>query len=252
MVVLILVGGTLRPGVGLGVVVWIAITQTAVFYGAVFWGILHAGTGLSALLSNTDPLFVAALAALVLGDRLSRRQWFGIAIGLIGSWVVVTRGSLWPLEITGAAVIVLGGALAWSIGTIAVARGVRLRANPVALAAWQMTLGGLMLATVGAVVEGPVTPSSRAVSLVGLTAVIGAALPLGLFYMALRHAPAGEVSAWFLLVPVIGVLSAWMLLGETPNASLVVGLVTICSGLWLVMARRIPARERLVKSAAPP
>lgn len=252
MAALALLRRSLRPGVSRGVVLWVALTQTALFYGAVFWGIAHAGTGLSALLSNTDPLFVAILASLLLGDRLGARQWCGIAIGLIGAGVVVWEGPLWPPAISGAALVVVGGAIAWSIGTIAVTRGVRQRGDPLALAAWQILIGGLMLVAVGVGTDGPPAVDPRPFGLALATGIVGAALPLGLFYMALRSAPAGEVSAWFFLVPVVGVLSAWVLLGEEPHASLVFGLVTICAGLWLVMARRRTPGEGLVESPPPP
>lgn len=252
MAVLALTRSDLRPGVGIGVVAWIALTQTALFYAAVFWGIVHAGAGLSALLSNTDPLFIAILAVAVLGERLTPRQWAGVVIGLIGTAVVVWEGPAWAPSLSFDAAIVLGGAIVWSIGTVAVAREVRDRARPLALAAWQMLLGGLTLIVVGAVIEEPPSVDGRALALVVLTAVVGAAVPLALFYLALVRAPAGEVSAWFFLVPVIGVLSAWALLGESPDASLVFGLITISAGLWLVMARRVARDGGLVKSSPPP
>lgn len=50
------------------------------------------------------------------------------------------------------------------------------------------------------------------------------------------------VSAWFFLVPVIGVLMSWPLLGEVPSRSLAVGMVAVALGLWLVLGagRRWP------------
>lgn len=249
---LALSGSDLRPGVGVGVVAWVALTQTVLFYAAVFWGIVHAGAGLSALLSNTDPLFIAILAVLVLGEHLTARQWAGVVVGLLGAAVVVWEGPAWPPALSFDAAIILGGAVVWSIGTIAVARGVRDRARPLALAAWQMLVGGTALMGAGALIEGPPSVDARAIALVGLTAVAGAAVPMALFYLALVHAPAGEVSAWFFLVPVVGVLSAWALLGETPDASLVFGLITISGGLWLVMARRVARDGGLVESRPPP
>jgi O-acetylserine/cysteine efflux transporter len=249
---LALAGYDLRPGVGVGVVSWVALTQTVLFYAAVFWGIVHAGAGLSALVSNTDPLFIAILAVLVLGEHLTPRQWGGVVVGLVGTAVVVWEGPAWPPALSFDAAVVLAGAIVWSVGTIAVARGVRDRARPLALAAWQMLLGGLALIGAGVLVDGPPPVEGRAVALVVLTAVVGAAVPMALFYLALVRAPAGEVSAWFFLVPVIGVLSAWVLLGETPDASLVFGLVTISAGLWLVMARRVARDGGLVKSPPAP
>lgn len=244
----------LRPGVGPGVVAWLALTQSALFYGATFWGIAHAGAGPAAVLANTDPLFVAALATVLLGERLGRGQWLGLLIGLAGAGVVVWEGPLWPVRLSGVALIVVGGAVAWSLGTVAAARSVRGSADPVALAAWQMALGGAALAVVGLVSDrqGIAASGLREAALVLALGVAGSAAPLALFYLALVRAPATEVSAWFFLIPVLGVLSAWPLLGEEPGARLVAGLIGVSAGLWLVLGRRGRAEGSLVDSAPPP
>lgn len=249
MAVAAMSGRGVRPGAGPWAIGWIALTQGVIFYGTVFWGIAHAGAGLSAVLSNTDPLFVAVLAAIFLGEHLRRRQWLGVVLGLVGAAVVAWDGPLWPPAISADAALVLGGAAAWGVGTIVATRRVRAAGAPIALAAWQMLLAGVVLAAVGLIGEGAPEPSAAAVGLVLLVAVIGGALPLALFYVALTRAPAGEVSAWFFLVPVVGVLSAWWLLGETPGVSLVVGMVTVSAGLYLVMAHRSRGGDGLVDSA---
>jgi probable blue pigment (indigoidine) exporter len=248
------VGRPLRPGVGPAVVAWLALTQTVLFYGATFWGIAHAGAGLAAVLANTDALFVAVLAAVVLGERLWAVQWTGLLVGLAGAAVVVWEGPLWPPEISGAAVVVVGGAVAWSVGTVVVARGVRAAGDPLALAGWQMLAGGLVLAVAGVVAEdAPQAAGGRELALVLGLAVIGSAVPFALFYLALTRAPAAEVSAWFFLVPIIGVLTAWPLLGEEPTVRLLAGMAGVCLGLWMVMGiRRGRSVGRLVDSAPPP
>jgi probable blue pigment (indigoidine) exporter len=253
LAVLAALGRPLRPGVGAGVVGWLALTQTVLYYGALFWGIERAGAGLPAVLANTDPLFVAVLAAAFLGEVLAGRQWLGLAVGLVGAAVVVWEGPLWPPAVSPEALVVVGGALAWSVGTVAAARGVRGRAEPLALAAWQMTAGGLVLAAAGLAGEGaPAATGAREVALIVALAAVGSALPLALFYVALTRAPAAEVSAWFFLVPVVGVLTAWPLLGETPSAQLLVGMAGVSAGLVLVLRRRAAAPGRLVDSPAPP
>jgi probable blue pigment (indigoidine) exporter len=245
-------GRTLRPGVGTGAIAWLALTQTVLFYWAVFWGIEQAGAGLAAVLANTDPLFVAVLAALLLGERMAPLQWAGLALGLIGAAAVVWEGPLWPPDLSVGALAVVGGAFAWSVGTVTAARGVRGRGDPLALAGWQMTAGGLVLAVAGLLVEGADLPlGPREIALVIGLAVLGSAAPLALFYLALAIAPAAEVSAWFFLVPVVGVATAWPLLGETPTARLAVGMAGVCTGLWLVVAARGRPEGRLVDSTAP-
>ncbi len=247
-------GRPLRPGIPVSGIGWLALTQTVLFYGATFWGIAHAGAGLAAVLANTDALFVAVLAAILLGERLVPVQWAGLVVGLIGAAVVVWEGPLWPPELSPAALVVVGGAVAWSIGTVVVARGVRDTGEPLAIAGWQMLAGGIVLCLAGLVAEGvPDAAGAREWGLVLLLAVVGSAVPFAMFYMALTQAPASEVSAWFFLVPVIGVLTAWPLLGEEPTVRLLIGMVGVCLGLWLVMGFGMGRGEgRLVDSTRPP
>jgi drug/metabolite transporter (DMT)-like permease len=249
---LVVTGRPLRPRVGPLAVGWLALTQTVLFYGAVFWGIEQDGAGLPAVLANTDPLFVAVLAAVFLGEHLSGRQWLGLLVGLVGAAGVGGDGPLWPPALSPSALIVVGGALAWSVGTVVAARGVRGRAEPLALAAWQMLAGGVVLVLGGLVGEGaPDATTLRELGLILLLAVVGSAVPFAMFYVALQRAPAAEVSAWFFLVPVVGVLMAWPLLGETPSTRLVAGMVGVSGGLWLVLGRGAGGRERLVPSSPP-
>jgi drug/metabolite transporter (DMT)-like permease len=251
-------GRPLRPGVGAGALAALALTQTVAFYAATYYGIAHAGAGIAAVLANTDPLFVAALAALVLGERLAGRQWAGLALGLVGAALASWRGPLWPPTPEPAALVVLGGALAWSLGTIAAARGLRREGDPLALAAWQMTLGGAilgLLALPGLVGAGAPPLGGREGALVAFLALVGSAAPTACFYLALQRAPAARVSAWFCLVPLVGVLSAWPALGERPGPRLGLGLVAVVGGLWLVLRppRRADGRAQgAVGRLAPP
>jgi drug/metabolite transporter (DMT)-like permease len=244
-------GRPVRPGVGPAAVAWLALTQSVLFYAATYWGIAHAGAGLAAVLANTDPLFVALLAAALLGERLGGIQWAGLALGLTGAAVVVWQGPAWPPGVSADALVVVGGAVAWSLGTIAAARGIRAAADPLALAGWQMALGGAALLALGAAFEDGAALGAREAALVAGLALAGSAAPAALFYLALARGPAAEVSAWFCLVPAVGVATAWPLLGEEPGARLAVGLAAVSAGLWLVL--RGPARGtgRLVDSAAP-
>ena len=229
------------PGTEWGVILVLALTQSVAFYGATFIGIAEEGAGTAAVLANTDPLFVAALAALFLRERLNRRQWAGLGVGVVGATVVVWKGPLWPPSVSVISLLVIGGAIAWAVGTVAVAGRIRSGARPVAIAGWQMLLGAVMLAMLGLLFEGvPATTGVREVGLILVIALVGSAIPFALFYMALGRGDAGRVSAWFFLVPVIGVLTAWPLLGEAPGPRLWTGLILVCAGLWMVLA---PARR---------
>ena len=149
--------------------------------------------------------------------------------------------------------MVVGGALAWSVGTVVASRSVRGSADPLALAGWQMAVGGVVLGCAGALADeaAPAAGWREAGLILGL-GVIGSAAPLALFYLALTRAPASEVSAWFFLIPVIGVASAWPLLGEEPTLRLLIGWRACRSGSGSSWPGAAPARGRLVDSPAPP
>ena len=236
---LALLGRPVMPGTEWVVVLVLALTQSVAFYGATFIGIADEGAGTAAVLANTDPLFVAALAAVFLGERLDGRQWAGLGVGLVGAAAVVWKGPIWPPDVSWVSILVVAGALAWAVGTVAVTGRIRAGARPVAIAGWQMLIGAAMLAGLGALFEGaPTATGGREIGLILLVAVVGNAVPFALFYVALGRGDAGRVSAWFFLVPVIGVLTAWPLLGEVPGPRLWAGLVLVCAGLWLVLAPR--------------
>jgi len=236
-------GRRVLPGVPFSTVLWLGLTQTTIFYGATFIGIANESAGLAAVLSNTDPLFVAALGAVFLAEYLSARQWVGLAVGLAGAALVVSPEGIWPFEISPVALFVIFGALAWAVGTIVATRSIRGESSPLALAGWQMALGGILLFVWGGLVgDGPGALGPNTAVLIVALAIFGSALPLALFYRALLWAPAGEISAWFFLVPVVGVGLSWPLLGEQPSFTLVAGVAAVSVGLWLVLGSRRPAQ----------
>ena len=115
-------GRPLRPGVGPMTIGWLALTQTVLFYGATFWGIAQAGAGLSAVLANTRPALRGRA-----GGRVPRRAARGAPVGRPrdrpgrrgGGGLGGAALAAGPV---GRRAVVVGGALAWSIGTVAAAR----------------------------------------------------------------------------------------------------------------------------------
>ena len=88
-----------------------------------------------------------------------------------------------------------------------------------------------------------------------LLALVGSAAPTACFYLAFQRAQAARVSAWFCLVPLVGVISAWPALGERPGPRLAAGLLAVVAGLWLVLRPPLRADGRAqgaVGRLAPP
>ena len=79
----------------------------------------------------------------------------------------------------------------------------------------------------------PVASGYAWLSLAYQGVVIAFASYLTWFWLVSRY-PAGRLSAFTFLTPLLGVSAAWALLGETPTPLLGLGLVCVCAGLFLV------------------
>jgi len=91
--------------------VLVGLLQTTGLYGLAFPGVQRATAGASALLVNTNPVFVALLAWPMLGQRLRATSVAGSALALAGVALVSVRSGLGsPLGI----VLLLGAAAAWA------------------------------------------------------------------------------------------------------------------------------------------
>src|SRR5215203_1593548 len=60
------------------------------YLGAVFWAIKHGlPAGISALIAGLQPLVTGMLVGALIGERVSARRWLGIAVGFLGSALVI-------------------------------------------------------------------------------------------------------------------------------------------------------------------
>lgn len=184
-------------------------------------------TSRTAICVYTMPFWAALLARLFLGERLTRRRALAVLIAATGLAVL-----LLPLLHDGlppAVWYALAAAVSWAAGSVYL-KWARIKAEPVALAAWQLLAGALLVAP-GLLLDGGAYPSTlHGLPLLGLlySTLLGTALAYWLWFYALSRLSAGAVALGTLLVPVIGVAAAMLLLGERPAAPDLAGLAMIC------------------------
>jgi drug/metabolite transporter (DMT)-like permease len=182
----------------------------------------------------TAPLFVAGLAAWRLDERLNGRQWLGLAIAVAG--VAVLTG----FEATMSPAMLLGDGLALvsaaTFGIYSVAgRGLRGRYPLLAYTPAIYGAAALWLLPVAAIQFEPAhyTPAT-------ILAVVALGLvPLGLghtlYNAALRYLPAATVNTIATQEVTGGVLLAWLLLGEAPTPTTLLGAAVTLAGVLLVL-----------------
>lgn len=239
-------------------VVAVGLTLGVAKFGLLFFG-MHAGmpAGLSSLVLQSQAVFTAVFAAVLLRERPPARRIAGLAIAFGGIVLAAAdRGLHGPV---GAFVIVIAAAAFWAVSNVLT----RKAAPPDALRwmVWMSAVPVLPLLGLSLLFEGP-AEIGRA--LTGLTpAGIGAVLYVGLGstlfgFMAWTHLlgryDASAVAPYSLLVPVFGMSSSWLLLGERfdPLAVGATVLVVLGIGITALDPGRPPgsARRRARRSAA--
>lgn len=238
-----------HPGVRWRWVALVALTLAIVKFGLLFTG-MSAGMppGLSSLVLQTQAVFTAVFAVLLLGERLTRRQVAGLAVALAGvGLIALDLGAASPL---GAFLLLLGAAAMWGLSNVAIRR-----ASPpdmLRFMVWVSALATLPLFALSALVEGPregwealrsVTwPAVGAVAFVGILATV---FGFGVWGYLIRVYSASTVAPISLLVPVFGMASAALLLGEriTP-LRLVAGVLIVAGVLAGVVRTSKPAPAR--------
>jgi drug/metabolite transporter (DMT)-like permease len=226
---------------------WSEIGHTAVagllvhgvYLGGVFASLAHGvQAGVSALIVGIQPLLVAAVAGPLLGERVTRLQWFGLVLGLIGiGFVVSDKLSLGLGTPLGMALSVLA-LIGMTLGTVYQKRFCQhmdLRTgNVIQFAATAGVV--LVLAAIFETMQIRWTaPFVFALGWLCLVLSLGA---ITLLYLLIRRGAAAKVASLFYMVPPVTAVMAYFLFGETLSPLALFGMAVTVTGVALVNVRR--------------
>ena len=174
------------------------------------------GTGKTAVVVYTMPFWVLVFAWLALHERLDRWQGIAVAVALPG--LVVLVGPWMPSHGLLPSLLALGAGMSWGASVVYVKNlQKKTSVSMLMITLWQMIIGSLLLALGWAWLEPePIRWTVGFGLALGYTAVLATGVAWMLFYYALKRMPAGMVGLGTLATPVIGVLAAWLQLGERP------------------------------------
>jgi drug/metabolite transporter (DMT)-like permease len=207
------------------------------YLGGVFVAIDHKlPVGLTALIVGLQPILVSTLANRFFGERVTPRQWGGLALGILGVYLIVqdkTAGEQ-------------AGALAWAAvvtALLSITGGTLYQKRHGGDIDWRSAFL-VQYASAGAVfAAGAVLFETRAVEwtgeLVFALAWLVLVLSLGavwLLYFLIRRAAASRISSLFYLTPPATAVMAWALFGERLGPVALVGMAVCVAGVFLVNA----------------
>lgn len=189
-----------------------------------FYGVAVIPLAQFTALEFTNPIWVALLAPLILGERMTRMRALAAALGFAGV-LVVARPGLSPVEWGHAAG--LGAALFFALNTI-LTRRIMAHDTVLCVLFW-MTLSQAAMGFLLALPGGIPWPSPPVLLWVTVTGICGITAHFSLT-SALGHAPASVVAPMeFGRLPVIAILAA-AIYGEAIELAVFVGAALILSG----------------------
>lgn len=211
----------------------------------VAFGVRLIPSGRAAILAYTMPAWAIPLSVWLLGERMNGRKLLGLALGMAGMALLlsdeVARLRTAPLG----SLLVLGAALTWAVGTV-LQKKYPVRAPLAAYTAWIMLIGGVPI-YLGAAVFDLRIALERGVS-VGFWPALAVAYNI-VFAFAWAHwawirlATTVSVTTFslsMLMIPVVGVFSGIVLLGEQPGAAELGALALVLGSLATVAVQRKP------------
>jgi drug/metabolite transporter (DMT)-like permease len=178
----------------------------------------------------TSPLFMTALAAPILAERIGVHRWAAVLVGFVGVLIII-RPIPGHMNMVGAA-LGLGGAVATAFAMITVRELGRTEAG--AAIVFYFTVAGT-LAGLASIPFGWTLPDTQTVLLLMLMGVIGGVSQL-LMTEALRVAPVGVVAPFDYTQLVWAGLFGFLVWGEQPHPATLVGAVLVAaSGIYIVL-----------------
>ena len=220
-----------------------------------FWAMkVGMPAGLASVVHQAQVFFTLIFSVLILQQRTQVTQWLGLMIAVLGLALIAygkNVGSAAGMQMTTVGLLLnLLGAASWAMGNVVVSamRRAGIQPEPFGLVIWSSLIPILPFLLISGLFERHVYPDWQAISWHSMVSALYLAwaatlLGYGLWSRLLSQYEPNRVAPFTLLVPVVGLLTAWLVLGERLNfwqlwgsACLLIGLVVNVLGLraWRV------------------
>lgn len=213
----------------------LGVANQAVYLGLSYVGLRTISSGLSALVISANPVLTAVLAALLLGEHMTWRKSAGLLIGIGGVALVVQGRLSGGTDHAVGIVFTIAALVSLVAGTI-----LFKRVGP-ASGLWvgngiQCLVAGLATLPFALSFEsvGDIVPTWSLLAATAYLVLLVSVLAYMLWFQMLSVSGATAASAYHFLIPPLGMMFGWLLLGEHVASTDLVGVVPVALGVYLV------------------
>jgi drug/metabolite transporter (DMT)-like permease len=213
----------------------LGVANNALYLGLGYTGLKYLSAGLGGLIVSANPIFTAALAALLLGEALTWRKIAGLLLGIAGvAFIVWHRMSVGTDSLHGvlftlaSLASIVAGTILFKLfapkGSLWIGNGIQNLAAGVVLAPIALAFADVH----------EIVPSMRLAGAFAFLVLGGSILAYVLWFHLLKVCGATAASAYHFLMPPLGMLFAWLVLGEHIALRDLLGIVPVALGIYLV------------------
>ena len=233
------------PKIYLKKIFLISIVSCTIQYSLTFSGLNIINASSAILFVQCEVPFGVLIAFILLKEKPGLQNIFGLIVAFIG--LIVLSGS--P-DLEGkylGVVLVLSGAFTWSLGQVLI-KPISEKMNGIALTAWLGIFAGPQLILGSQIIEGNVinnifSANYKSWLIVFYLAILMNCLGYSLWYYVLGRYPVQKVIPVMLLLPVTGVITAIIFLGERPDLKVFIGGLIIIFGVGMILFEKKIKKE---------
>src|SRR6202163_3693170 len=213
----------------------LGVANNALYLGLGYTGLQTVSAGVAGVIVSANPIFTAVLAAVFLNEALTWRKVAGLLLGMSGVGFIVWHrmsagtdswhGILFTLASLAS---IVAGTILFKLlapkGSLWIGNGVQNLTAGIVLLPIALTFADIS----------DVVPSARLLGAFAFLVLGGSILAYLLWFHLLKVCGATAASAYHFLMPPLGMLFAWIILGEHVEVRDLMGIVPVALGIYLV------------------
>lgn len=201
------------------------------------YGLIYMKAGRAAIVAYTMPVWASILATIILQERFSSTKILGLLLGMISLSILLAPNikamSSSPLGV----IFMIGAAVSWAVGTVLI-KYFCFTIPTITLTGWQSIVGALPI-IIGTIVFEPLSSVSKiswqAIMATVYLIIFGNIYCYWAWIKVVQLFPTGIAASGSLAIPVIGVFSSGIILGESIGLREISALIIMIMALSLVL-----------------
>lgn len=210
--------------------------------GVFVWSLKFVDSGFAALEASTQPLVVLLMMRLIYKKKIQRMSLIGVALGIIGIYLLVSQQDLNTGEDSLVGIIMIFTCVvSWSAASLFVAKA-DLHKNFFVNSGYQMLTGGAILFILSLLLGekwiSPLELSGKVQLSMFLLIVFGSVVAFTAFNYLLKVVSTEKVATSSFVNPVIALLLGWYILDEHLTVQSIVAAAILLTGVYFINSKK--------------